>query len=172
MSGIINNIGSRTGLIGQTEGGVDHSTICRVYMASAPTVTTTTWTLVTLDTISFDVGSNFEIGSTYKYTIPSSGYYHVDYQLTMYSGYMANFNVKIYTNGSEADHKGAEYRLNALTGQGGLVDLTSASGVMTAYFSAGDYIQIYGYIEERSATSSSFSTGANKTYLNVYKISN
>ena len=172
MSGITNNVGSRTGLIGQTERGIDHSTICRAYMASGPTVTTTTWTLVPLDTISFDLGNNFTIGSTYKCTIPSSGYYHVNYQLTMYSAYMANFMTKIYTNGSSENHKSAEYRYDALTGDAGLLNLTAASGVMAAHFDSGDYIQLYGYIEERTAIGSSFSTGSNKTFLNIYKISN
>jgi hypothetical protein len=48
----------------------------RAYLSSPQTINNNTWTLVNIDTISFDTDSGWN-KNTHKYTIPKSGYYLV-----------------------------------------------------------------------------------------------
>ena len=171
MSGIIDNTGASSGVVGQTEGGVDHSTMFRAHTASgqAPTMTHTVWTKMLFATKTYDIGVNFNTSNS-EYTVPSSGYYSFIAQIGFYSGNLTNAMLKIYVNGSSAHGaKGATGRAE--------IRIVNMSYFMTvphtSYLVAGDTIRVYGYIEEGSGSpASSLYTGDGFTFFSGYKISN
>jgi len=172
MSGIIGGAGSKSGVIGQTEGGVDHSTMFRVHTGSgqAPTMTHTVWTKMLFATKTYDIGDNFSTGNS-EYTVPSSGYYSFVAQIGFYSGVLNNAMLNIYVDGStaQATSKGATGRAE--------LKISAMSYLMniahTSYLDAGDLIRVYGYIEEGSGSpASSLYTGDGLTFFSGYKISN
>ena len=159
--------------------GVDTDrTAFRVGMSTSPEVASATFTLAPLDTVAFDLGSNFTDTSTYKYTVPITGYYHImgSLQLNSWSGYGNNHMTSVYVNGSRQHDtdfnqpsKSAESRMEIPTYLAFVVHKFS----YIAYYEAGDYLQLYGYVE-RSGGSTGTRTMGNSpmnSWMAGYKIS-
>ena len=171
MSGIVNNTGARSGIIGHTVGGVDHSTLFRAYTGSGqgPTMTHTTWTKMLFATKTYDIGSNFSTSNS-EYTVPSSGYYTFISQVGFYSGNLTNCMLNLYINGSSG-----EGTSKGVTGRAEL-RISNMSYFMqhtnTSYYAAGDTVRVYGYIEESGSVSSSLYTNDGLTFFSGYKVAN
>lgn len=137
----------------------------RAYLASNQTgVTDATEVLVNFDTESYDTNNNFNT-TTHLYTVPVTGYYQVNAQLSttssaenatalvlvVYKNATQVMNTTIYDNA---------WTLNSLTG--------TASDVI--YLTAGDTLSVKGYIDVASGTGT-FLGGYAATFFSAHLLS-
>lgn len=71
--------------------------------------------IIHFDTTVFDTGSNFNTTSTYQFTAPVTGFYHISMQVNFQGGSALTFAASIYKNGSEY------IRGDEITGTGSVV---------------------------------------------------
>lgn len=107
----------------------------RAYLAAITVPANQAWTIVPLDTKSFDVGSNFSI-STHLFTAPVTGYYQFDWGLECNSP-AALFIASLYINGVEAS-RGSAIGVNA-------TDRSISTGSDLMKLDAGDTAALFNY---------------------------
>lgn len=78
------------------------SNFVSVYLSSDQSVTSASSTKVLLNTEVFDTGSNFDNATNYRYTAPSTGYYHLNAAtyLTSIGGASTPYALQIKVNGT------------------------------------------------------------------------
>jgi hypothetical protein len=150
---------------------IDANTMFRAYQSTGINLSQTTWTLAPIDTITFDPGNDFDISAgNYKYTIPSSGYYHISAQLNLQSWAPSanNFMTTIRVNGldynSGAGPKTQVTRLETA----GYQQFVHMPLSYVAHFDANDYLQLWGYIE--GSGNRSLGTGEGIAFFSGYKL--
>jgi hypothetical protein len=127
---------------------------------SNQSISSGTWTKVTLNNEEFDTNSNFDSTTNYRFTPTVAGYYQINASIQF--GATANTQtlaqVAIYKNGSQYKVGGLWYSNSATTAQ---MDMTVSSVV---YLNGStDYVELYGY---QSATSPTFLQGLTATWFN------
>lgn len=139
---------------------VDNSLARVTLSTNQDSVSSATPTKVLLDTEDFDTGNNF---SSYKYTFPVDGKYHVDFGATLLtSGNHLYLGVAyLYLDGvihSQGNYQyGTLYSSVRSTG-GAIVDAT-----------AGQYAELWGYGITDSGTFS-FVSGVDHSYMSVHLV--
>jgi hypothetical protein len=130
-----------------------------VYRNTNQSVTTSTWTKVTLDTEEFDTNTNFDNATNYRFTPTVAGYYQINGAVAG-SG-TANTQTActcaIYKNGTI-------YKQGSSWNSSASVTSNMAAVVSALIFFNGstDYVELYGY---NTQTSPVFSGGISQTYL-------
>jgi hypothetical protein len=130
-----------------------------VYLAANQSVTTATWTKVTLNTEEFDTNTNFDSATNYRFTPTVSGYYLI-------SGAVAGSGTAntqtactcaIYKNGT-IYKQGSGWNSNSA------VTATMNASVSAVIFFNGttDYVELFGF---NTQTSPVFAGGISQTYL-------
>ena len=128
----------------------------RAWGSSSQTVDNTVTTVIIMNNISYDTGSNFNT-STYTFTAPINGFYHFDYRI----GHWTNA-----TYGTEA----VLFVQGVNTTRGQLSSGTSSNaGSDTIKLNAGDLVKVVGY----SATSQTLNgtSDPSVTYFSGYLVS-
>ena len=131
--------------------------LARAYLSVPQTgVASGDYRRVLLDAESYDIGNNF---SSYKYTAPVTGYYHVSFWVEGYSATtkLCRLEPVIYKNG-----------VIALTGQfvNTLTDVAvqNNGGDDDIYLTAGQYLELYAFVTTTSGTIQ-FSSAAMSVHL-------
>ena len=145
--------GDTTNIIGtlQNDGaavGGTNSPSFRAEVASAQSISDATATVIGFGTETFDNGSCYD--GTNKFTVPSGegGKYFVYSQCNLNPSdlnYASNLSLYLYKNGSRWTIAKTDFRNN--TGSSSTVIIQD-----TMDLSAGDYIQIYAYIDNTTGT--------------------
>ena len=137
------------------------------YLSASQTgVTSNTATKVTLDTTLVDTDSAF---ASNKFTVPSggAGKYYLYGALTGVASATSRLNVaavKIYVNGSQLFQAYGNY-----DGNFPYSAVKNTYGITT--LAVGDYVELYGQVEDSTAANVTFSGGASaSTFLGGYKI--
>jgi hypothetical protein len=115
----------------------DYNVLCRAVRATSnQTISNATETKVELNYETFDVGNDFDSTTNYRFTVPVTGYYHIDAQI-------------VWITPTE----NVEYRL--MVRENGTTDLAASIGrpatshiytqhtSVLAHFSASDYIELW-----------------------------
>jgi len=111
------------------------------YLASDQSVTTNTWTKVTINTEEFDTNSNFDSSTNYRFTPTVAGYYQINASVRFTGG---NYNnqvlASIYKNGSA--FKNAALSTNA--GIGLVLNQPAITISALIYLNGStDYVELY-----------------------------
>ena len=128
----------------------------RVWGSSSQTVDNTVTTVIIMNNISYDTGSNFNT-STYTFTAPINGFYHFDYRIGHWTNATYNTEVVLFVQG-----------VNTTRGQ--LSSGTSSNaGSDTIKLNAGDLVKVVGY----SSTSQTLNgtSDPSVTYFSGYLVS-
>jgi hypothetical protein len=163
--------GDTTNIIGtlQNDGaavGGNNSPSFRAEVSSDQNVTDATATVINFDTETFDNGSCYD--GTNKFTVPSgeAGKYFVYSQCNLNPSDLNranNLSIYLYKNGSRWTIAKTDFRSN--TGSGSSIICQD-----TMDLSAGDYIQIYAYIDNTTGTPSVTGTSNLKSTFSAYKL--
>lgn len=114
------------------------------YLNSAQTLSSVTFTKLTLNAEEYDTASAFDSTTNYRFTPQVAGYYQFNAQMTIASSPTPQL-IALYKNGS------AYIRLNNLTS-----NTESISGSWLVYLNGStDYIEMFGYV----TTGQGLSTG-------------
>lgn len=114
-----------------------------VYKASTTTMAAATWTKASLDTESFDTGSNFDTTTNFRFTVPVDGFYQISAQIgigSTGSGTTESSQGAIYKNGSLLFYLGSSQ-----IGSGTTTELPRLFGGKLLQLNANDYIELYGF---------------------------
>lgn len=117
-----------------------------VYMAANQTgIADATFTKVLFDTEVFDTNNNF---ASNKYTVPVSGFYQINWYLNIQSANTTGYAgiASLYKNGVEI-HRTDSVVQGAVNGA-----LIPAGNSHLVQLTAGDYLEIYGYMDVGSST--------------------
>lgn len=138
-----------------TAGQVLASNATSVYWASAPangpafsaalitvnqTVTSATWTKVTLNYEDFDTNNNFDSTTNYRFTPTVAGYYQISWGL--YGGGTTNTTLvcgAIYKNGTV-------YKQGSYVSFSSYVGALSTGSALVYLNGSTDYVELYGYV--------------------------
>jgi hypothetical protein len=163
--------GDTTNIIGtlQNDGaavGGNNSPSFRAEVSSDQNVTDATATVINFDTETFDNGSCYD--GTNKFTVPSgeAGKYFVYSQCNLNPSDLNranNLSIYLYKNGSRWTIAKTDFRSN--TGSGSSIICQD-----TMDLSAGDYIQIYAYIDNTTGTPSVTGSSNLKSTFSAYKL--
>ena len=123
------------------------------YKGTAQTVTTATFTKVTLNTEEFDTNNNFDSTTNYRFTPTVAGYYQINGEIAFTSTVsVSRALIIIYKNGSAYKY-GCD--LNATTAFSSIRNMVSS----LIYFNGStDYVELYGYVEGAGTLSYSGTT--------------
>jgi hypothetical protein len=106
----------------------------RAYRNTALSFSGSTWTKVPIDTLSFDSGSNMDVGTNHRFNCPVAGYYEVVGEVSLSGGSGAGY-AAIYQNGTRVAWSGGPN--GSVEGQPCATDILKCA--------AGDYIELYLY---------------------------
>ena len=116
------------------------------YKATDQTVTTNTFTKVTLNTEEFDTNSNYDSVTNYRFTPTVAGYYQTNFVLGGSAGvYGATVANAIYKNGAAYKRSG----VNTLGGGAGNTVLNTIETCISSIIymnGTTDYLEFYGYM--------------------------
>lgn len=120
-----------------------------VYLTADQTIPDQILTKVTFDTEFFDTNNNFDAVTNHRYTAPVTGYYQVNSYVIVVSSASTGVAgiLALYKNGSEIrrqDMGNPSTSSTATVLAGTIAELVSLA--------AGDYIEIYGYLDVNSGT--------------------
>jgi len=124
------------------------------YNSADQSISSATWTKVTLNTEEFDTNSNF---ASSRFTPTVAGYYQIDGTICLTGSTITNALTAIYKNGSQY-LRGFQASLtsgNSNAFIGGLATIVYMNG-------STDYLELYGYI---TAGSPAFASGLAYTHL-------
>jgi hypothetical protein len=127
---------------------------------TSQSVSSGTWTKVTLNNEEFDTNSNFDSTTNYRFTPTIAGYYQINasVQLGATGNTISLAQVAIYKNGSQYKVGGLYYSTSANQSQ---VDLQVCSIV---YLNGStDYVELYGF---NTSTTPTFLQGSANTWFN------
>lgn len=118
---------------------------CRVHLGANQTFASAAFTKVTLNTKDYDIGSNFDATTNYRFTAPATGYYRITAHAKA-TGFTTGYRliVNIFKNGAVWS--------DGQTNPGSTNDVTVEDNDLL-YLASGDYIEMYVYQN----------TGANQT---------
>ena len=137
---------------------------------SNQTISNATWTTVALNGEDFDTNNNFDT-STYKYTVPITGYYLLVGQMYAQdadSGYSIIIICKNATSGVTGGFVLAEQRIVTTAGSHNKPNNCSYFGQLTA----GDTITLVAYISDTTTPSLLYKTATTYgTFLSGYLVS-
>jgi hypothetical protein len=139
------------------------------YRNTTQAVTTSIWTQVQLATKNFDTNNNFST-STYKYTVPVTGYYQLTGQVygTAVDGVYTIVQIAKNTTGTNASGNGGTALAEARD-----TDTASNNKVVScstlAYLEAGETVSLVAYITD--STSPTIGAGIGNTFLSGFLVS-
>jgi hypothetical protein len=134
---------------------------CRVYLASAQSnLVNGVWTKVLLDTVSYDLGTNFAAN---KFTAPVAGLYviwgHIDFENTIAN---KDYAGAIYINGSVVSHHHSH--------TGGATTDVDVTLYDEFYLDKADYVELYAQSNSGGDTVD-IEEGSDHTHLGVRLVS-
>ena len=124
------------------------------YLSATQSISSTTWTKVTIDTEDFDTNNNF---ASSRFTPTVAGYYQINGTISLASTGTNPTSgiVSIYKNGSAFKTAGIQAASSA--------PQICVSSII--YFNGStDYVELYGYIN--GAVGPQFNSGTSATYFN------
>ena len=138
---------------------------------SAQSISDATKTKVSIDTEILDSDSAYNT-STSRFTVPTGegGYYHITgkIKLNEEGGEASEVELNLYKNGSQYTKN---YFYSGGVGSGfGTFEAWGLTISAIVSLSAGDYVELYAYINETSGNSGSVSTGSVNTLFGGYKL--
>jgi len=104
----------------------------RAWASAAQSVDTTVTTVIQMNNVSYDTGSNYN-SSTYIFTVPVNGFYHFDYRIGHWTTATYTTEVVLFVNG-----------VNTTRGQLA-AGASSNQGSDTIKLNAGDLVKVVGY---------------------------
>jgi hypothetical protein len=118
-----------------------------------------TWTKILLETELYDIGGNFDTANK-RYVAPVTGYYQVNFQAYIQNVGSVALTIasSIYVDGAMI-LQGTQVRSDVT----GHLSLTVVAGSGLVYAVAGQYIELYGYMNTSDSSTSQFSGGSNNT---------
>ncbi|HRT84647.1 MAG TPA: hypothetical protein P5523_08420, partial [Bacteroidales bacterium] len=129
----------------------------RAKRSGSQSIPNSSWTKVQLNSETFDVGSNFDNTTNYRFTAPITGYYQVNASTQWVDPTGSDFYTKIYKNGSGIA-TAASHNITANILTQSLSDIVQLD--------AGGYVELYVY--QGSGGNKSIN---NETYMSVALLS-
>ena len=166
----INGTGTITGI---SAGGLPSATVTQAtlatpvagtgpafsaYLGTTQSITTATFTKISINTEEFDTNSNFDSTTNYRFTPTVAGYYQVNGQMAGAATSGTVYNISIYKNGSVFKY-GNDMRATSAINNLVVSALIYLNG-------STDYIELYGYITGTSPTIVGGS--ANNSYFQAF----
>ena len=136
---------------------IRNNTAARAKRSANQAIGTGSWTKVQLNSETFDVGSNFDNATNYRFTAPITGYYQVNALTQWANPAGSDFYTKIYKNGSGVA-TAASHNITANTITQSLSDVVQLN--------AAEYVELYVY--QGSGGNKSIN---NETYMSVALVS-
>ncbi len=132
-------------------------------VTSNQAITTDTWTKIQLNAETFDVNSEFDIATNYRFTAKEAGYYLVNAALR-YTNVAADlpFHIAIYKEGSIY----SQVRTFAILAG----DDQSVAISDIVYLDVGEYIELYTY-HYMGGPTKNILPGSDITFMSVHRIS-
>jgi hypothetical protein len=130
-----------------------------VYRNTNQSVTTATWTKVTLDTEEFDTNTNFDNTTNYRFTPTVSGYYQINGAVAASgtANTQTTCTCAIYKNGTIYKQGSGWNSASAVT-----VNMSAVVSAVVFFNGTTDYVELYGF---NTQTSPVFTGGISQTYL-------
>ena len=149
--------------------GGDNTPAFLAYKSSSQAVPDATKTKIVIDTEILDSDSAF---ASSRFTVPTGegGYYHITGKcaITEDSGEASEVELNLYKNGAQYTKN---YFYSGGVGSGfGTFETWGLTISAMVSLSAGDYVELYAYINETSGNSGSVSTGLQNTLFGGYKL--
>ncbi len=135
----------------------------RAYLAANQAdISDDTWTKVTLDTETYDIGNDFDNVTNYRFAAPVAGYYQVNALLT-WTNIVADkqYLVAIYLNGTEVASQHSQSSHTSSIG-GSISDVI--------YLTAAQYLELYAYTDAGVGTTDLLG-GSTVTFMSVHLLS-
>ena len=127
------------------------------YLGSTQSITTNTWTKVTLSSELFDTAIAFDSSTNYRFTPQVAGYYQISAGIRIEGVNASNKSLAIYKNGSQL-YSADTYTPSSVTYNPSYLPVTISA---TIYLNGStDYIELYGY---SNGTSTGFGGGGGGT---------
>ncbi len=137
----------------------------RAYLsADLLNLTTDTWTKLNLNTESYDVGSNFDAVTNYRFNAPVTGYYLVSFEIN----FINTTADKLYMGAVRKNADANAVLINHM--QSSKIDALNCSCCDVMYLVANDYLELYAIQYDGVSTSDISATNSN-TYLTVHLLS-
>lgn len=131
----------------------------RAYQSSNQSVPAATQTKIQFQSESYDLGSNFDNATNYRFTAPITGIYHFDARTQSSNGSQSQILITLYKNGAEHS------RGYQVTGLNGFYGANVGDDIQ---LTASDYVEVYAFINGNTAN---LSTGSNETYFSGHLVS-
>lgn len=109
------------------------------YANSTQSISSATWTKVTLQAEDFDTNSNFDKDTNYRFTPNVAGYYQINAEVRCNGTSLTVFAAAIYKNGSPVS-SGIIYVPSGVTAANQV-----ACAKLIYFNGSSDYIELYGY---------------------------
>lgn len=134
----------------------------RAYRNTTISNLSTGFNKVTLDTESYDINSNFDHVTNYRYTVPVTGYYAVSASIRFETWVdQKRMGACVYKNGSI-------WNLTTSANSGSDNNSVTFNDIM--YLTAGDYLELY-YYNDSGASTVDIEGGVGRTFLAVHLLS-
>jgi hypothetical protein len=123
----------------------------RAYSSGNQSVTTGTFTKITLNNETFDTNNNFDSTTNYRFTPTVAGYYQINAQV-FFSGFAGGYiQLGLFKNGSIYGYGSVALNNTTLGGQVVVSDVIYLNG-------STDYVELFGW-QNSSATLNTFTSG-------------
>lgn len=136
-----------------------------VYLNVSQNVSSTTVTKVLLDTKTFDTHSDFDVVTNNRFVVPVTGFYFISAQLALTAAGSTNgtgTEAYIYKNGSEL------LRTSIIDGNGSGTRISRPPMSRLLSLTAGDYLELFGIIDEGGR---GFASGSTITFMSGFLVS-
>jgi len=152
-------------------GGTNTPAFLAYSSGSPQSISDATKTKVSIDTEILDSDSAYDTGTS-RFTVPAGegGYYHITgkIKLNEEGGESSEVELNLYKNGSQYTKN---YFYSGGVGSGfGTFEAWGLTISAIVSLSAGDYVELYAYINETSGNSGSVSIGSVNTLFGGYKL--
>lgn len=158
----INNNGTQTGF-----GGVNTPAF-QAYASSNQSQTNDTFTKIQCNTEDFDVGSNYDHSTNYRFTPTTSGKYYIYGQAhcNAGSGNLTRLTVAIYKNGTDVAKTDYFLKTSSQT----WTELTGLTQTIESANGSSDYFELYARLRTYNGSGITIEGGAGKSFFGAYKI--
>ena len=140
----------------------------QAYASSNQSQTNDTFTKIQCNTEDFDVGSNYDHSTNYRFTPTTSGKYYIYGQAhcNAGSGNLTRLTVAIYKNGTDVAKTDYFLKTSSQT----WTELTGLTQTIESANGSSDYFELYARLRTYNGSGITIEGGAGKSFFGAYKI--
>jgi len=160
--------GATFNVAGSTSGLPDNTPSFFVFRSGNQNISDATTTKVEFNSEVFDTDNAYDSSTNYRFTVPSgeAGKYHFSYSVSCHALAASELEIAdiyFYKNGSAVNEQSLDFRSNP-------VRRICATNSIILDLSVGDYVEVYGKIDDASSTPKFDGESTYTTYFQGFKL--